>query len=221
MCGPYGCSISTGGAILNELRPIPGSAIAIFGAGDVGLATIMAARLTDATQIIAVDKVAERLALALERGATHSIEHGADTVAELKELTGDRLDDSVEATDGSNLAGEAITALGPRGTCAMVGGGQTPDFLQSLMELQRQGRFPLEKLVRFYDFADVNRAVDDSDAGTTIQADPANAALMADLSLSDLDVDLDDHARSQWRRRWVPAVVLALIAISLAARLLG
>lgn len=198
LCGPYGCSISTGaGAILNELKPLPGSAIAIFGVGNVGLAAVMAARLTGATRIIAVDTVPERLALARELGATHSIRHGADTVAELKELAGDRLDYSVEATDGSNLVSEAIAALGVRGTCAMVGGakmtasvqynhpdvlmhgkhiigvmgggGQTPEFLQSLMELQLQGRFPLEKLVRFYDFADVNQAVDDSDAGTTIK----------------------------------------------------
>jgi aryl-alcohol dehydrogenase len=198
MCGPYGCSISTGaGTILNELKPIPGSSIAIFGAGNVGLAAVMAARLTGATRIIAIDKVPERLALARELGATHSLEHGADTVAELKELTGDHLDYTVEATDGSNLVGEAITALGARGTCAMVGGakmtatvkyshpdvlmhgkhiigvmgcgGQTPRFLESLMELQRHGRFPLEKLVRFYDFADVNQAVDDSDAGITIK----------------------------------------------------
>lgn len=198
LCGPYGCSISTGaGAILNELNPIPGSSIAIFGAGNVGLAAVMAARLTGATRIIAVDKIPGRLALARELGATHGVEHGADTVAELKELTGGHLDYAVEATDGANLVGEAITALGPRGTCAMVGGakmtatvkynhpdvlmqgkhiigvmgggGHTPHFLESLMELQLQGRFPLEKLVRFYDFADVNQAVDDSDAGTTIK----------------------------------------------------
>jgi len=196
--GPYGCSISTrAGTILNELKPLPGSSIAIFGAGNVGLAAIMAARLTGATRIIAVDKEPQRLALARELGATHSLQHGADTVAELKELTGDRLDYSIEATDGSNLVAEAITALGTLGTCAMVGGakmsasvkfnhpdvlmhgkrvigvmgggGQTPMFLESLMELQRQGRFPVEKLMKTYAFADVNQAVDDSDAGTTIK----------------------------------------------------
>jgi aryl-alcohol dehydrogenase len=92
---------------------------------------------------------------------------------------------------------EAIAALGIRGTCAMVGGakmtevvkmshpdvllqgkriigvmgggGQTPLFLESLMELQRQGRFPLEKLVRFYDFAEIDQAIDDSDQGRTVK----------------------------------------------------
>jgi len=198
LTGPYGCSISTGaGTILNELRPAPGSSIAVFGAGNVGLAAVMAARLTGATTIIAVDKVPERLALARELGATHSLEHGAETVAQLKELTEDKLDFSIEATNGSNLAAEAVSALGTRGTCALVGGakmtelvkvshpdtllrgkriigvmgggGQTPQFLESLMELQRQGRFPLEKLVKFYDFAEINRAIDDSDAGLTVK----------------------------------------------------
>lgn len=196
--GPYGCSISTGaGAVLNELQPIPGSSIAIFGAGNVGLAAIMAARLTGATRIIAIDKEPTRLALARELGATHTIEHGADTVAELKELTGDRLDYSMEATDGSNLVAEAIAALGVLGTCAMVGGakmtasvtfnhpdvlmhgkrvmgvmgggGQSPMFLESLMQLQLQGRFPVERLMRSYPFAQVNQAIDDSDAGVTVK----------------------------------------------------
>ena len=135
----------------------------------------MAARLTGATTIVAIDEVPERLALAKELGATHTLEHGPGTVAELKELTREHLDYSVEATDGSNLVSEAVEALGIRGTCAMVGGakmtasvnynhpdvllkgkriigvmgggGQTPMFLESLMLLQRDGRFPLEKLV--------------------------------------------------------------------------
>jgi aryl-alcohol dehydrogenase len=196
--GPYGCSISTGaGTILNILRPGPGTSIAIFGAGNVGLAAVMAARLTGATRIIAIDRVAERLALARSLGATDTLEHGADTVAHLKELTHGHLDYTVEATNGSNLVGEAITALGILGTCAMVGGakmtatvsmshpdvlmhgkkivgvmgggGQTPHFLVSLMELQRDGRFPLDRLVRFYPFEEVNQAIDDSDAGSTIK----------------------------------------------------
>ena len=51
----------------------------------------------------------------------------------------------------------------------MGGGGQTPIFLQSLMELHRDGRFPVDKLVKFYDFADVNQAIHDSDSGRTVK----------------------------------------------------
>ncbi|QEH38539.1 Aryl-alcohol dehydrogenase [Aquisphaera giovannonii] len=102
LTGPYGCSISTrAGTVLNELKPYPGSSIAIFGTGGVGLAAIMAARMTGATRIIAVDEVPERLALAKELGATHAIEHGAGTVAELKEITKDQLDFAIEAAAGA------------------------------------------------------------------------------------------------------------------------
>ena len=56
-----------------------------------------------------------------------------------------------------------VLLKGKRIIGAMGGGGQSPMFLEDLMVLQRDGRFPLEKLVTFYDFADVDRAVDDSD----------------------------------------------------------
>jgi aryl-alcohol dehydrogenase len=42
-------------------------------------------------------------------------------------------------------------------------------FLEDLMVLQRDGRFPLEKLVTFYDFEDVNRAIDDSDGRKSVK----------------------------------------------------
>lgn len=51
----------------------------------------------------------------------------------------------------------------------MGGGGQTPAFHRSLIYLQAQGLFPLEKLVRTYAFADVNQAIDDSDARTVVK----------------------------------------------------
>ncbi|WP_207461181.1 NAD(P)-dependent alcohol dehydrogenase [Azospirillum sp. SYSU D00513] len=198
LMGPLGCSITTGaGAVLNELRPTPGSSIAVFGAGSVGLSAVMAARLTGATTIIAIDKDERRLALALELGATHVIHGTGDLDAQVKELSGGGVDRAVEATNGANLVAEACKSLAMLGVCAMVGGakptaeislnhpdmllngkrligvmgggGQTPAFHLSLMELQAQGRFPLEKLVRFYDFADINQAIEDSDSGAVVK----------------------------------------------------
>lgn len=198
LMGPLGCSISTGaGTVFNELQPRPDSSIAVFGVGNVGLAAIMAAALSPATRIIAVDSNADRLALARELGATDAVEHGAHAVEHLKELTNGELDYAIEATDGSNLVAEAVEALGVLGTCAMVGGakqtaaiklahgdllqagktltgvmgggGTTPDFHLALMRLHQQGRFPLDRLVRRYPLAEVNQAIDDSDGGTTIK----------------------------------------------------
>lgn len=198
LMGPLGCSISTGaGTVLNELKPGPGTSIAIFGAGAVGLAAVMAARLTGATRIIAIDKVGERLDLARELGATDVIEGGADAAEAVREITEGGADYAIEATNGSNLVAAACLSLGMRGHCAMAGGaspkaevtvnhtdmlqhgkrlsgimgggGQTPTFLLALMRLQSEGRFPLEKLVRFYPFAEINQAIDDSDAGAVVK----------------------------------------------------
>ncbi|SMP72222.1 NAD(P)-dependent alcohol dehydrogenase [Novosphingobium panipatense] len=198
LMGPLGCSITTGaGTVFNELKPRPDSSIAVFGAGNVGLAAIMAAKLSPATRIIAIDTEQSRLALARELGATDVIEHGRDTVQAVRDLTDGALDYAIEATDGSNLVSEAVESLGQLGVCAMVGGakasasvsfnhtgvlttgktikgvlgggGTTPDFHLALMRLHADGRFPLERLVRRYPFAEINQAIDDSDAGTTIK----------------------------------------------------
>lgn len=197
LMGPLGCSISTGaGAILNELQPRPDSSVAIFGVGSVGLAAVMAAQLSGATTIIAVDTNPARLALARELGATHAV-GGDRAVEEIRDIADGALDYAMETTDGANLVADAVQALGIRGVCAVVGGakatakitvphedlllsgktvrgimgggGTTPDFHLALMRLQAQGRFPLERLVRRYPFAEVNQAVDDSDAGDVIK----------------------------------------------------
>lgn len=195
--GPLGCSIATGaGTVLNELHPRAGSSLAIFGAGAVGLAALMAAQLTGLTTIVVIDKVESRLHLARELGATHALTHGADTVSQLMELTGGGADYAIESTDGSNLVTEAVECLGILGTCAIVGGsaptaklklshsdieqngkrllgilggGGQPAFLQALMRLQSQGRFPLERLIRRYRFEDINQAIDDSDSGAVVK----------------------------------------------------
>lgn len=69
---PVNCGVQAGaGTVLNVLRPQPGDSIAVFGAGAVGLSAVLAARLTAATTIIAVDIVDSRLKLAGELGAQH------------------------------------------------------------------------------------------------------------------------------------------------------
>ncbi|MCG7757054.1 MAG: alcohol dehydrogenase catalytic domain-containing protein, partial [Nitrosomonas sp.] len=74
LLGPLGCGIQTGaGAVMNALKVNPGSSFAAFGGGAVGLSAVMAARAAGATIIISVDVVPSRLALAMELGATHTI----------------------------------------------------------------------------------------------------------------------------------------------------
>ena len=74
LLGPLGCGFMTGsGTILNALKPEPGSSIAIFGTGAVGLAGIMAAQIAGCSKIIAIDIHSQRLELAQTLGATHVV----------------------------------------------------------------------------------------------------------------------------------------------------
>ena len=91
LLGPLGCGVQTGaGAILNFLKPRPGKAIAIFGAGSVGLSAVLASHLSGCGPIIAVDRAAARLSLAEKFGATHTIntETCGDIKKEIAQISG-------------------------------------------------------------------------------------------------------------------------------------
>ena len=77
----------------------PGDTIAVVGAGPIGLATIMTARLRTPAKIIAIDLADARLARALDFGADVAINNGVeDAVARVLELTGGRgVDAAIEA----------------------------------------------------------------------------------------------------------------------------
>jgi aryl-alcohol dehydrogenase len=126
--GPLACGIGTGaGAVLNVLRPHAGSSLVVYGAGAVGLSAVMAARLTGATTIIAVDRLAGRLKLARELGATETIQvtagrAGADPVAAVQEICGGPADFSLECTGVVSVLRQAADSVGMRGTVALIGG---------------------------------------------------------------------------------------------------
>ncbi|HTJ69490.1 MAG TPA: NAD(P)-dependent alcohol dehydrogenase [Actinospica sp.] len=124
---PLGCGVQTGfGSVWNILRPEAGASIAIFGSGAVGLAALMAARLLPLSTVIAVDLVPERLELARELGATHTIDatglRPEDVLQSLFEATGGLgVDNAVETTAHPGVLRTAVDALAPRGACAVVG----------------------------------------------------------------------------------------------------
>jgi aryl-alcohol dehydrogenase len=195
----FPCGVNTGaGAVMNVLKPRPGDSFAVFGAGTVGLAGLMAAKLAGCDPIIAIDVFANRLALARELGATHVVDAGgADVAAEVRRIAGDGVKFSLEAAGVPQALRAAVDALAPRGTCCLVGsaaaGVEAPiemrtlqqgrivrgciqgesvvkNFLPRLVELYRAGRLPVDRLVRHYEFAAINEAVADMLAGTTIKA---------------------------------------------------
>ena len=57
--------------------------------------------------------------------------------------------------------------------CAVIspGGHIVPDiFIPQLIDLYKTGRFPIDKMVKFYKFKDINQAVEDSEKGSTVKA---------------------------------------------------
>jgi len=197
LLAPLGCGIQTGsGAILEALLVPPGASVAVFGVGAVGLSAIMAASAVGANTIVAIDVNPERLALAGELGATHSIDAGAGGVGEaLREIAPRGVDfgldtsgrqESLEAGAGAlaSLGTFGFVAYGP-GSDAKVEASQffmgkalrgivqgdvvSQDFIPRLIDLYRAGRFPIERLVSFYDLDEIETAFADAAAGTAIK----------------------------------------------------
>ena len=197
--GPLACGISTGaGAVLNVLRPWTGSSIIVYGAGAVGLSAVMAARLTGATTIVAVDRLASRLSLARELGATETVDvsAGLDPVAAVHEICGGPADFSVDCAGVVAVLQQAAASVGMRGTVALIGGapagasfalehqptlwgkrvigilggeGRSISLIGALIELNRQGRFPYDRLITSFPLESVNEALEASHAGDVIK----------------------------------------------------
>ena len=196
---PLACGVQTGaGAVWNAIQPRPGSSLAVFGVGAVGLSAIMAAALSPAVTIIAVDRVASRLELARELGATHTIHAAAvqDVPAEIQRITGGGADAAIEATGHTKVLEQAVFSTAARGQVVAVGApafgataaldvnfimpgrrvqgitlgdSEIETLIPAIVALMEAGRFPVEKLISTYKLEDVNRAVEDMKAGTAIK----------------------------------------------------
>lgn len=174
----FGCAIPTGaGIVTNTLCPAPGSSVAVFGLGGVGLSALMATGLYDCAAVIAVDVEDDKLALARDFGASATINaRRQDPVAAIYELTGGRgVDCSIEAAGTTASIEQAFRAVRkgggrcifashpPQGESIRLdpydlicgkriegswGGGCDPDRdVPRFAELYRQGRLPLERLI--------------------------------------------------------------------------
>jgi len=191
LLAPLGCGLQTGaGTVLNSLAVRKGESLAIFGTGAVGLAAVMAARLAGAGPIIGVDLKPGRLALALELGATHAINSAQeDVVSRIQAITGNGVDYVLEITGDSGMYRAAVQVLNPGGAVALIanpgGSGFLPGgrrfrgiiqgdavpqvFIPQLIKLYRAGQFPFDRLIKFYDFQEINRAMADAKTGDTIK----------------------------------------------------
>ncbi|WP_337103819.1 NAD(P)-dependent alcohol dehydrogenase [Paenibacillus sp. YIM B09110] len=198
LVGPLGCGFLTGsGTVRNGLKPEPGSTVAVFGTGAVGLAAMMAAKISGCTKIIGVDIHDHRLETAKELGATHTINSkGIDVVAEIRKLTGGKgVNYTVDTTGVPQVIRASIEALAIGGTAAPVAaskpielntindltmfnrtikgvlmGNAVPQLsIPQLIEFFQAGSFSFDKLVKFYKFEEINEAANDSLSGKTIK----------------------------------------------------
>jgi aryl-alcohol dehydrogenase len=191
LLAPLGCGFQTGaGTVLNSLNVPKGASIAIFGTGAVGLAAVMAARIAGAAPIIGVDLNPSRLQLALELGATHIIDSGKEDVASrLTAVTGSGVDYVLEITGDPDLDRLAVEALNPQGIAALIarpsrstsfsqgrktlgiiqGDAVPQNFIPKLIDLYRAGQFPIDRLIKFYDFSEINLAITEARGGATIK----------------------------------------------------
>jgi len=196
---PLACGIQTGaGAVMNSLDVRAGESLAVFGVGSVGLSAVMAARVVGAQPIIAIDVHSHRLDLACDLGATHKIDaRDGDVSARVRDITSRGVNYSLETSASEQAFNDGLDCLAMGGACAIVTvphhgepfpfaprtlvqksakligvleGASVPNvFIPRLIELYRTGRFPIDRLITTYPFAEINQAVADSQAGTVVK----------------------------------------------------
>ncbi len=199
LVAPIGCGIQTGaGAVLNVLHPVFGSSIAVFGCGTVGMSAIMAAKIAGCEKIIAVGGNPKSLSLALELGATHTINRKecSDIQGTIHKLTNGGCDYAIDTSGNADFVKKMLGSVGFLGKGVILGatgevtfdiqnelmgefksllgvveGDSIPKlFIPKLIEYYKQGRFPIDKLIRFYRFEELNEALEASSRGECIKA---------------------------------------------------
>ncbi|MEV6781245.1 NAD(P)-dependent alcohol dehydrogenase [Streptomyces sp. NPDC051098] len=194
---PLGCGVQTGaGAVLNSFALSEGDTIAVFGVGAVGFSAVMAARAACAATIIAVDVNEQRLALAEELGATHTVNaRSADDVADaIKAIASTGVNYVLDTTGRPDMIAHAVSSLTMMGKVGLVAGAApdasiraadlalgksvqgiiqgdvTPElFIPKLVQMYKDGIFPVDRLVSFYDFEDINTAFADAASGDVVK----------------------------------------------------
>jgi len=149
------------------------------------------------TTIIAVDLNPARLEMAKGLGATHTVNAGeVDPVEAIRDITGGGAEFSLECIGNPKVLRQAVDVLPRLGVCGLLGvvppgtevaldmdaimNGRTVKgilggdaiadlFIPKLIELYSQGRFPFDKLIKFYPFEDINQAVADMEQGHVIK----------------------------------------------------
>ena len=124
-----GCGVTTGvGAAIKTAEVKPGSTVAVFGCGGVGLNVIQGARIAGASKIIAVDLSREKMEMAVAFGATDTVAPDGDAFKEVLNLTnGIGVDYAFEVVGSGKLVEACFKATRANGTTVLVGVGSADD----------------------------------------------------------------------------------------------
>jgi alcohol dehydrogenase len=119
----FGCAVMTGvGAVVNTAGVQPGTGVAVFGLGGVGLSAVLGARASGAHPIVAVDLLDNKLAAARAAGATHVVNAGQDNAVEaVREFTGGGADYAFESVGSEKALLSAYQSTGRGGTTVTMG----------------------------------------------------------------------------------------------------
>jgi len=192
---PLGCGMQTGAAtVLVALDVQPGSSLVVFGTGAVGMASIMAAKVAGATNIIAVDIHDNRLELARELGAHHTINGSSgDVLEKILALSPGGVRHTIDTTGVPAVMRTSILSLKSGGssvwlaypespfefdplelagksvTAAIQGGADPQTFIPRLIELWQAGQFPFDRLIEEFAFDQINTAEADTTSGRVIK----------------------------------------------------
>jgi Zn-dependent alcohol dehydrogenase len=187
------------GAAIISLNLQPGQSLAIFGAGTVGLSALLGARAVGAGTVFVVEPSAKRRALALELGATRTFDprDGSDLVADVKAASGGGIDHAIDTTALPAVIGQAINCILPGGVLGLVGipapdaaipatlldllvknvtlqpiveGDANPQsFVPKMLALYEAGKFPFDRLITTYPFAQINEAIHAAERGEVVK----------------------------------------------------
>ncbi|MGB3796383.1 MAG: NAD(P)-dependent alcohol dehydrogenase [Alteraurantiacibacter sp.] len=195
---PLGCGLMTGaGAVLRSMEVRADLPIAVFGVGTVGLAAIMAAKIAGANPIIAVDMHDSRLDLAKDLGATHTLKAGDDAMDKLEELVPQGLAYAFDTTGVKKVIEGVFPLIAPKGVLGLVGASPPEDmlnlnesalmgggkrvigilggdsdvdsFICQLIAYHQDGKFPFERLIKYFDFDDINAGIEASENGDVVK----------------------------------------------------
>ncbi len=196
LLGPLGCGVQTGaGAILNTLAVAEGDTVVIAGAGALGLSAVMAAKVAGASQIVALDRHASRLALAERFGATATLAVPPEELpGAVRGAVGAGADHAFDTTGHAEVARGLFRSLNNLGTLGIAGvgwadfelpmreflGGRSitgvmegdsipREFIPRLVDLHADGRFPFDELITEFPVSEINAAEAASADGSVVK----------------------------------------------------